>query len=87
MARSLVVMAAAAAAVLLGVEESTAAPVLGRAAGPAPPSPPRDTGGGPGMGENYTCSLQYSGQFGHSPCARRASFNCPALAHPRLPQA
>eukprot|EP01043_Picozoa_sp_COSAG02_P084810 COSAG02_NODE_22575_length_747_cov_2.131173_2_plen_129_part_00 len=38
-----------------------AAPVLGRAA----PSPPggRNTDGGPGMGENYTCSDQFSGQF------------------------
>ena len=61
MARMLVV-----AASLAGFLIVDAAPVLGRAA----PSPPggRNTDGGPGMGENYTCALQYSGQFGHSPC-------------------
>ncbi len=54
------------AASMAGLLKVDAAPVLGRAA----PSPPegRNTDGGPGMGENYTCSLQWSGQFGHSPC-------------------
>ena len=62
--RMLVVAASMVGATLLSRVD--AAPVLGRAA----PSPPggRNTDGGPGMGENYTCSDQFSGQFGHSPC-------------------
>jgi hypothetical protein len=64
------------AASMAGLLKVDAAPVLGRAA----PSPPegRNTDGGPGMGENYTCSLQWSGQFGHSPCVAFPPVACVA---------
>ena len=81
MATRMLVVAASMVGVTL-LSSVDAAPVLGRAA----PSPPggRNTDGGPGMGENYTCSDQYSGQFGHSPCVlpalRRAATSLLSLS-------